>query len=118
MRKMLGGVANRSLKALQTIWTLISASNKYIDETAPWTLAKDAEQTGRLGTVMYNLLEAVRITALLVAPFMPETAESILRTLGDADANVSLQARDGWGGLQAGTTIEKAQPLFPRIETE
>lgn len=105
-------------KSLQTIWTLISAANKYIDETAPWTLAKDEALKARLGTVMYNLLEAVRMIALLVAPFMPDTAASILRTLGDAEADISLEGNDAWGGLQAGTTIEKAQPLFPRIETE
>ncbi len=105
-------------KALQTIWTLISAANKYIDETAPWALAKDESNKERLGTVMYNLLEAVRIIALLSAPFMPDTGESILRILGDTNAEVSLEGRDGWGGLQAGAEIEKAQPLFPRIETE
>jgi methionyl-tRNA synthetase len=105
-------------KALQTIWSLISAANKYIDETAPWTLAKDDTQKQRLGTVMYNLLEGLRLTALLVAPFMPETGKSILRILGDANAEVTLEGYDSWGGMQAGTTIEKAQPLFPRIETE
>ena len=105
-------------KALQTIWTLISASNKYIDESAPWTLAKDETQKERLGTVMYNLLEAVRIIALLVAPFLPDTGASILNTLGDTNADITLNGQDVWGGLQAGTTIEKAQPLFPRIETQ
>jgi len=105
-------------KALQTIWDLVSASNKYIDETAPWTLAKDATKRDRLGTVMYNLLEGVRLIALLVAPFMPETAGSILTTLGGDSGDVSLEGNDGWGGLTAGTKIEKASPLFPRIETE
>ena len=104
-------------KALQTIWSLISAANKYIDETAPWTLAKDESNKERLGTVMYNLLEAVRLIALLTAPFMPDTGEDILRILGDTD-DVTLEGRDSWGGLQAGVLVEKAQPLFPRIETE
>ncbi len=105
-------------RALQTIWSLISAANKYIDETAPWALAKDDTQKQRLGTVMYNLLEGLRLTALLVAPFMPETGKSILRILGDDNTDVTLEGCDSWGGLQAGTVIEKAQPLFPRIETE
>lgn len=105
-------------KALQTIWTLISAANKYIDETAPWALAKDESNKERLGTVMYNLLEAVRLIALVSAPFMPDTGENILRILGDANAEVTLEGCDDWGGLQAGTHIEKAQPLFPRIETK
>lgn len=105
-------------KALIAIWELIAAGNKYIDETAPWALAKDPEQQERLGTVMYNLLESIRITALLVAPFMPETAEKIMKILGCDSANLSLNGQDQWGGLQPGTQIEKASPLFPRIETE
>ena len=105
-------------KALQTIWELISSGNKYIDETAPWALAKDEGQQERLATVMYNLLEAQRLIALLVAPFMPDTASKMLETLGCDKDDVSLEGRDAWGGLQAGTEISKAQPLFPRIEAE
>lgn len=105
-------------KALMAIWELISAGNKYIDETAPWTLAKDPEQQQRLGTVMYNLHEAIRITSLLVAPFMPETGAKILAILGCDSNNLNLEGQDQWGGLQAGSKIEKATPLFPRIETE
>jgi len=105
-------------KALQAIWELVSASNKYIDDTAPWALAKKAEDRERLGTVMYNLCEAVRIVGLLIAPFMPETAASIARILGADPLDLSIAGHDRWGGLAAGTTIEKAAPLFPRIETE
>jgi len=105
-------------KALQAIWELVSASNKYIDDTAPWTLAKDPAKTERLGTVMYNLLEAVRLIGLLVSPFMPQTAVSIEQTLGLSAAEVILNGQDRWGGLQPGVTIAKATPLFPRIETE
>jgi len=105
-------------KALQTIWELISAANKYIDETAPWSLAKDDSLKDRLGTVMYNLLEGVRIIALLVDPFMPETATSILATLGCAPETKHLKGNDQWGGLTPGGTVQKATPLFPRIETE
>lgn len=105
-------------KALMAIWELISAGNKYIDDTAPWALAKDPEQQERLASVMYNLLEAIRIIALLVAPFMPETAEKIMQILGCDSSNLNLEGQDQWGGLQPGTQVEKASPLFPRIETE
>lgn len=105
-------------KALQAIWELVGAANKYIDDTAPWSLAKDPAKTGRLGTVMYNLLEAVRLIGLLVSPFMPQTAISIEQTLGLSAAEVMLDGQDSWGGLQPGVTIAKAAPLFPRIETE
>ncbi len=105
-------------KALMSIWELISAGNKYIDENAPWALAKDPEQKDRLATVMYNLLESIRIIALLVAPFMPETGARIIDILNGDPATLSLTGQDQWGGLQAGTEIEKAAPLFPRIENE
>ncbi|MCK5825735.1 MAG: methionine--tRNA ligase [Desulfuromusa sp.] len=105
-------------KALMSIWELISAGNKYIDETAPWSLAKDAEQRDRLATVMYNLLESIRIVALLVAPFLPATGEKILQILGCDHTNLTLDGQDQWGGLESGTNIEKASPLFPRIETK
>jgi len=101
-------------KALQSIWEVISAGNKYIDETAPWTLAKDPAQQERLGTVMYCLSESQRLVHSLLAAFMPATAEKGLAYLGapfppDAD---SFQ----WGRLAAGTVITKAEALFPRIE--
>ena len=105
-------------KALMAIWELISAGNKYIDETAPWALAKDPDQRERLGTVMYTLLESIRLIALQVAPFMPETGERIMTILGCDSSNLNFEGQDQWGGLVAGTTIEKAAPLFPRIENE
>ncbi len=103
-------------KALQSIWELVGAANKYIDETAPWALAKNVEDQPRLGSVMYNLLEAVRLIGLLVGPFMPVTAAAIAVTLGCDGKDLTLVGRDGWGGLRAGTPIAKATPLFPRIE--
>jgi methionyl-tRNA synthetase len=104
-------------KALQAIWELVSAANKYIDDSAPWTLAKDEEQRERLGTVMYNLLEAIRLIGLLVTPFMPETGAKICTILGIDPDNQLLDNHDSWGLLMPGTMIEKAAPLFPRIET-
>jgi methionyl-tRNA synthetase len=100
-------------KALQSIWELVGAANKYIDDTAPWALAKDPAQTERLATVMYTLLEAVRLIGLLITPFMPDTGMKIQDILGLAGAGAQE-----WGGLPPGTTVTKAEPLFPRIEAE
>lgn len=105
-------------KALQAIWELISAANKYIDDSSPWALAKDPAQQERLGTVLYNLLEAVRLVALLVGPFLPDTATSIMSTLGQPESELNLIDNTRWGLLQPGTPIAKAAPLFPRIEAE
>ena len=103
-------------KALLSIWELISSANKYIDDSAPWALAKDDAQKDRLGTVMYNLLEAIRLIGLLVAPFMPDTGARIMEILAQDSNNLQLDDQDQWGGLSAGITIEKAAPMFPRIE--
>ncbi len=105
-------------KALQAIWELVGAANKYIDETAPWALAKEESLRPRLATVMYNLLEGTRIIALLVAPFMPETGASILATLGIPRQELRLDGNDAWGQLVPGTQVAKAAPLFLRIVTE
>jgi len=105
-------------KALQSIWEMVGAANKYIDESTPWALAKDPAQQERLGTVMYTLLEAVRLIGLLVTPFMPETGARIAAILGRDPAVVQIDGHADWGGLQPGTTVAKAEPLFPRIETE
>ncbi|SNB45078.1 methionine--tRNA ligase [Geobacter sp. DSM 9736] len=101
-------------KALQAIWETISAGNKYIDETAPWALAKEPAKVERLGTVLYCLLESQRIVHTLLSAFMPGTAAKALAWLGTdgAQTDAALQ----WGGLVPGTKIIKAEPLFPRIE--
>jgi methionyl-tRNA synthetase len=101
-------------KALQVIWEVISAGNKYIDETAPWTLAKDPAQRGRLATVMYCILESQRVVFHLLFPFMPDTCRKGLSYLGWEEP-VSERGI-AWGGLRPGTKTAKAEPLFPRIE--
>ncbi len=101
-------------KALQAIWEVISAGNKYIDETAPWTLAKDPAQHERLATVLYCMLESQRIVYVLLSAFMPKTSVRGLAFLG-TDRPV-LENDLEWGGLAAGTQIIKAEPLFPRID--
>ena len=101
-------------KALQAIWDVISAGNKYIDETAPWTLAKDPAQRDRLATVMYCLLESQRMAHSLITPFMPETAQKALAGLGWQQEPVEEHLT--WGQLVPGTVIGRAEALFPRID--
>ena len=99
---------------LEAIFALAKRCNKYIDETMPWALAKDEEKKARLGTVLYNLLEGIRFTAVLLSPFMPETAEKIFEQLNtDVKSYESLEA---FGGLKVGTKVGTATPLFGRID--
>ncbi|MGL5511642.1 MAG: methionine--tRNA ligase, partial [Sporomusa sp.] len=104
--------------ALKSVWALIGRTNKYIDETGPWALAKDPAKAGRLNTVLYNLAEVLRITAILISPFMPITAPKIWRQLGlGAGFNqITLAEAQSWGRLPAGTIVAKPEPIFPRIE--
>lgn len=104
--------------AIKQLWTLISRTNKYIDETAPWALAKDPTKKSRLNTVMYNLAETLRIICILLSPFMPNTAPKIWQQLGiESDFSaVTLNDAQGWGRLAAGTKVAKPEPIFPRIE--
>jgi len=101
-------------KTLQAIWEVISAGNKYIDESAPWTLAKDPAQQERLATVMYCLLESQRIVHIILSAFLPATSEKALKSLGYEGAAEKKQL--AWGGLKAGNMITKAEALFPRFE--
>ena len=106
--------------ALKEIWALISRSNKYIDETAPWALAKDQAKRARLDAVMYNLAEVLRIVAILTSPFMPVTAPKIWAQLGLATQLSDMRLADAkqWGQLPAGTVVAKPEPIFPRIEED
>lgn len=101
-------------KALQAIWEVISAGNKYIDESAPWTLAKDPALKDRLATVMYCLLESQRIVHIVLSAFLPATTEKALASLGCVEEKSLVGL--SWGGLREGTVITKAEALFPRIE--
>lgn len=103
-------------KALMAIWELISAGNKYIDETAPWTLAKDPQLQPRLTTVIYNLIDSLRVIALLINPFMPDTGDRILKLLGCEPQADTTREVDFSKRLTPGSRIAKATPLFPRIE--
>jgi methionyl-tRNA synthetase len=101
-------------KALQAIWEVVSAANKYIDESAPWTLAKDPALKDRLATVMYCLLESQRIVHCILSAFMPATAGKALCSLG-CPKDIDKEGL-AWGGLKEGTTVVKAEALFPRME--
>ena len=106
--------------AVKTVWTFIGRANKYIDETAPWALAKDPSKKAELAAVLYHLAESLRIISGLISPFLPQTAPKIRQQLGcvDALAAPSLDDLKVWGRLPAGQKIGAAEPLFPRIETE
>ena len=104
--------------AIRTVWAFIARTNKYIDETAPWTLAKDEAKAGQLDSVLYHLVEALHITSILIAPFMPVTARHIHAQLGFADDFDAVQLADiaQWGSITDGHTVGTAEQLFPRIE--
>jgi len=103
-------------EALDHVWTLIRRTNKYIDETTPWILGKDEAQKGRLGTVLYNLVESLRITSVLIVAFLPTTSEKINSQI-NADVTTwdSLASFDG---TSAGTKVNKGEVMFPRIDVE
>jgi methionyl-tRNA synthetase len=103
--------------ALECIFEMLSRANKYIDETTPWTLAKDESKKARLGTVLYNLLEAIRWGAVMLLPFIPETAESILAMLGtDKTAYATIGSADKFGAIEAGSVVGDSKVLFARID--
>ncbi|MCH3950747.1 MAG: methionine--tRNA ligase [Acidaminococcus sp.] len=105
-------------EAIKTIWTYIGASNKYIDVTTPWILAKDPAQAKRLEAVMYNLADAVRNIAILISSMMPFSAPKIFEQLGLAVPDQFDLNEVTWGKLPDGTKVAKGQPIFPRIEEE
>jgi methionyl-tRNA synthetase len=104
---------NQLQAALQSIWGLITRANQYVDQTAPFKLAKDPAQTQRLDEVLYNLAETCRMLAVLLWPFLPGTAEKIYLQLGVTDSPRTLD-KAVWGGLTAGHIIGEPAPLFPR----
>jgi methionyl-tRNA synthetase len=99
--------------ALEAIWRLVNRANLYVEQTAPFKLAKDPAQGARLDQVLYNLAECCRILAVLLNPFIPSTAEKIYAQLGLKEFPKVLTAAT-WGALQPGHVIGDAQPLFPR----
>ncbi len=103
--------------ALSEIWKAISRTNKYIDETMPWVLAKSEENKPRLAAVMYNLAESLRIVSILIQPFMPETPEKMWQQLGLAGSGaLEWESAKKWGGYPAGAAVQKGDVIFPRID--
>ncbi len=106
----------RIADAMDEIWAIVRRSNKYIDETMPWALAKDEAQKDRLATVLYNLLESIRYIAVMLQPMMPQTAELIFTSL-NTDLNTWESVAD-FGGLNVGEKVGEAKPMFARIDEE
>jgi len=104
-------------KALMAIWEFINVTNKYIVEREPWTLAKDPANRERLETILYNLLESLRVIAVFIAPFMPGSAKKIMEQIGVADmTGQNFDSIRSWGGLRPGSALSRGEALFPRVE--
>ncbi len=106
--------------AAREVMALAERANRYIEETEPFRLAKDPERADELAFVMYNLLEAIRICALYLAPFAPNTSAEVFRRLGLGDVTevVDIEAATAWGQLPAGGSVSVGDPLFPRLDTD
>lgn len=104
--------------ALAEIFTLVARANKYIDETEPWVLAKDETKKARLASVLYNLLEAIRVSATLLKAFMPATMPKALKQIGCSEEMASYENAGKYGVLPVDVTVEKGEVLFPRIDVD
>src|SRR5699024_5219632 len=105
--------------ALSSLWQLISRTNKYIDETEPWILAKDDTNKERLGNVMAHLAESLRKIAIMLQPFLTEAPKEIFRQLGlDTDTLNDWDNVYGNGQIKAGTSVQKGNPIFPRLDVD
>ena len=105
--------------ALSETFKVIQRANKYIDENAPWALAKDMEANGpRLAHVLYNLLEATRICGILLTPFMPESMEKLFAQIGVGEAERTWESADLWGELPETAAVVKGENLFPRLDLD
>lgn len=105
--------------ALKEIWRLVDLTNRYIEQSAPWDLAKSPSSQARLSTVLYNSAEALRTLSLYLFPFMPKTAQEMAKQLGLKNnwEKIDLKTEVQWGRLKPSTKIEKGNQLFPRIDT-
>ena len=104
--------------ALTEIMTVVSRANKYIDETAPWILAKDPAKSARLATVLYNLLDTIRICAALLLPFMPTMMPKALEQIGASEEDIKYDNLGRFGVLPANVTVHKGDVLFPRLDSD
>lgn len=104
--------------ALAEIFKVVSRANKYIDETMPWVLAKDEAKRARLATVLYNLLDTIRVVATLLSAFMPTTMPKALEQIGACEKCASYDNADKFGVLPLDVTVKKGEALFPRIDVD
>lgn len=105
--------------AIKEIWRFIGRANKYIDETAPWSLAKDPTKKDRLGTVLYNLAEALRVISVHISPIMPNTPGKIREQLGIVEESLTTwESVKEWGKLPSGGKVSRKEIIFPRIEAK
>lgn len=105
--------------ALAAIWQAVSRTNKYIDETEPWVLAKDEGKRAQLGSVLYHLAESLRHISILLQPFMTTTPKKIWQQLGLVEGELtSWDSLAHFGGIPAGTKVQAGQPIFPRLDVE
>lgn len=118
--KSVGGEVDRFAfhRALREIWTLVDFANRYVEQNAPWDLAKDTRKRPRLETVLYHLAETMRILAIYLFPFMPTTAQRMITEIGSTlQLDHALKPQDyQWGKLKPGRAVQKGKPLFPRME--
>lgn len=106
--------------AAQAVQKLAHRANEYMEESAPWTLAKDPARADELAAVIYNALEAIRVIALFMAPFMPSTSTDVWQRIGAGDlgAVADIQAASAWGALEPGAPVQVGDPLFPRLDAD
>ena len=104
--------------ALAEIFKVISRANKYIDETAPWVLGKDESKKARLATVLYNLLEAIRISTTLLSCFMPTTMPKVWEQIGATESDISYENAGKFGVLPKNVTVKRGEIIFPRIDVD
>ena len=104
--------------ALAKILTVTSRANKYIDDTAPWIIAKDESQTARLAGVMYNVLETIRLCTILLKPFMPKSCEKIFTQIGVEADITTWDSAAVFGALPKTAAVSKGEIIFPRIDME
>lgn len=102
--------------ALAEIFKVVSRANKYIDETAPWVLGKDESKKARLATVLYNLLETIRIVSTLLSNFMPTTMPKVWEQIGVAESDITYENAGKFGVLPADVTVHRGEIIFPRID--
>ena len=104
--------------ALAEIFKVVSRANKYIDETAPWVLGKDESKKARLATVLYNLLETIRIVSTLLSNFMPTTMPKVWEQIGAAESDITYENAGKFGVLPADVTVHRSEIIFPRIDVD